>query len=941
MSQTTLRTQLHAIQSRWWFLGIAAGLAWTIFVTVVFLLFGGWLDLVWELSPGGRIAFVVAAILLGIAFFAAVILRLAHHARLPLLARRVDHAMGFGGAVLTGCELEERLNSATNVLHSSRYTKSPETSADMARMAIEHASKLAASAIPEKAVPAREVKNATLFLVAFFAVLVILAAFMPEMMRTQWNRFAHPYDDIPQFSGAVIEIEDPEKTVVYGDPLDIRAAVRGEVVDSLVLVIEDSTGHTETLPMFPEPDSWWRANLAKVTENALYHVRAHRTRSTKHTIEVITVPRIEEVRFRVIPPEYTRRNVYDGPLLKEGISALPNTKVEVRAKSNRPLSRGEITVTSRNPNDTTHTVTKIPMLPNASGDSEVHGEFIVTGDGKFELQLFDIHEQGSRESFAGGITLLHDQRPMVRIMRPPPQSLATPSVVVPVQVYAEDDYGISQVQLFRSLNDSRFLASPLPLSSDSSPLKRFHGQVDLSLPEYDLQPGDTIKLFARVEDNDPAGAKGAESSVVLIEIISQQEFEEMLRAKNGMELMLSRYREALRRLEAAKEELEKLHEKMEQLDPDEPVSDEIRRELERLEQRMKQETEAIQKLAENPLPYDLDKELSEELKKAAELTREAAKELGELRNDKNLDNRQLQDRLKEAAEKMNAGKQAFDEATMPPLELLAMIVPLKADENRFVKLVMQQKDLAERLSSLKEKEREDDPAIKARMRELEDEQRLLQESLDALLKDIEMHAKFLPDIPELEELRAEALEFVEALRESGAEEAMSEARTALAEYSGSRGYKKAKEAAEILESFLRQCNGMGQCASNALGFRPGMPGGMSNTLQQLLRDLGMGASGSGMGSGGSGLGAQRGMGNFGLYGNLPGMAAFRDFQSGGRGNGNSRGSGQGEEGTEFDFGEGYDTNAEGTVTGTTEGAVPLRYRQAVGRYFQKILEESD
>ena len=36
----------------------------------------------------------------------------------------------------------------------------------------------------------------------------------------------------------------------------------------------------------------------------------------------------------------------------------------------------------------------------------------------------------------------------------------------------------------------------------------------------DIQAGDTIKLFARVEDNDPAGPKSSESPVVIVTIIN-------------------------------------------------------------------------------------------------------------------------------------------------------------------------------------------------------------------------------------------------------------------------------------------------------------------------------------------------------------------------------------------------------------------------------------
>ena len=924
-----LQTQLRVVKRRWCLLGFAAGLIGATSVTILFLLFYGWLDLVWELSPSGRMGLTVSAALLGAVFLAVSLIRTGQNGRLFSLAQRVDRAMGFGGAVLTGCELEQSYRSQTG------------RTATMAQMAVEHAARLAARTELAQAVPAKQVQHRAIVLLSLLGFIGLLILTMPGMMKTQWNRFTHPYGDIPRFSHTTIEIKAPEKQVVYGDPLDIRAIVHGDSVDSAMLVLETAAGEIETLPMFPEANASWRASLARVTESALYYVRVGHARSTRHSIEVIMVPRIENVRFRVTPPSYTLLPPYDGPLPSEGISGLPGTKVEIRATSNRPLSRGEMTI-SMGQNNSGVVMTMLPTTTDDTAEkAEVFGEFEITDHGRFELQLFDVEGLGSRDRFSGGITLLRDERPMIRIMQPPARSLATPAVVLPVMIYAEDDYGISQIQIFRSLNDSRFMPSNLPLppsESASSPLRKFHGQVELPFGDYGVQPGDTIKLFARVLDNDPADPKGAESSVVVVDIISQAEFEQMTLAKQGLEVMLSRYREALRRLEAAKEEVEQLLEKIQQLDPNEPISDEINQELQKLAARMQKETEAIGKLAQNPLPYELDKQLSEELEKAAKLAEGAAESVVQML-EMSMRNKDAQERLEEISKRLGTGKQSFEQATMPPLELLAAIMPLKMAENRFVELVRQQRDLADRLSSLQGQDHVDDPTMKTRMHELEEEQRFVEESLHTLLKDIVRHAELLPDREEFTELRESALDFSDAVKNSGAMPAMIVAQSALAEYFGTMGHAKAEEAAEKLEQFLSQCEGMGQCASDCLRFQPNMGSSLNQTLNQLLNSMGMGTgSGSGMGSG-FGINSQRGGPDIGLYGMLPGMGSFAERQDGGKSGAQGFGSGEGIGGMNPDVEDGYEAATEGSVGGTSRGAIPLRYRQAVGRYFQRIVED--
>ena len=92
------------------------------------------------------------------------------------------------------------------------------------------------------------------------------------------------------------------------------------------------------------------------------------------------------------------------------------------------------------------------MQPTEPGGQEAVGRFEIGGDGKFEFQVIDADGQSSQQSFSGNVTLIKDQYPLVRILRPPPQSLATPTAVLPVVLSAEDDCGISRLELFRSLN---------------------------------------------------------------------------------------------------------------------------------------------------------------------------------------------------------------------------------------------------------------------------------------------------------------------------------------------------------------------------------------------------------------------------------------------------------------------------------------------------------
>jgi hypothetical protein len=425
--------------------------------------------------------------------------------------------------------------------------------------------------------------------------------------------------------------------------------------------------------------------------------------------------------------------------------------------------------------------------------------------------------------------------------------------------------------------------------------------------------------------------------VVTVQIISEEEFDRLTRARQGMEAMLSKYHDARRRMESLAREVEDLQKKLAKLPPDGKAAAETRRELERLARLMRQQAAAIREAAQRLTPYDLDKNLAPELEQAAAMSEAMAKELEKLLRERELINKKLAGKLDELAKRLAAGRKQYDQRATQPLEYFEAVFPLMVDQERFVMLVLWQQDLAERLSSLKGRDGEDSPSAKSRMREMEQEQQQVRNALATLLDDIQEHSEKLPEVPELRELRETAQKFVRDVRGSGATEAMTAAEQALAEFAPTRGYEKAKEAADILAKFLKRCRGMGNCASGALRFQPGLCAGLGNTVAQLMAGMGMG-QGSGEGTG-MGMG---GYGSVGLYGGSPetygagdrGAADSQFADSAGR---LRRGAARGGDNPDARAGEGA---VSGQAAGASEGSVPARYRRQVGQYFRRVAEET-
>jgi len=932
MTHRALAGKFRVVRRRLLLTGGTTGLLWALVAVIAMLVTGAWLDLLWEFSPAWRIATLAAAGTAGILLVGLWIATTIFATGSPRVARRLDAAGDTGGDVLTGLELDESVHREGATPQASRL------SAGLARMAVDRAADVALAVPNARAVPIRAIGRSAAVLTVAAAIVGLLFVFLPDLAQTQWDRFFHPRADVPPFSNIEFFVEPGDTEARYGSSVDVTVRVAGDAVEQLELVVEDVDGGTEVLPMFPESGDRWRAVLARVTVSSKYHARAHRARSQRYAIEVITVPVIEEVHFEVIPPDYAPQTAYSGPLPRDGIVGLVNSTVRVRAKSNRPLSAGRLTVTDH------QRAIEIAMDEVGGAENrEVSGSFTITGDGKFTLGLIDVAGEESLENFTGTITMLRDQRPFIRLLEPPPVSLATPVATVPVELEAEDDYGISRVELYRSLNDSR----PLPMSVrlGTETLRKVREKVYLPLWQYGLRPGDTIKLFGRVVDNDPnvPGGKGAESTIVIVRIISEEDFAQMLRKRESFKAVLSKFTAAQRRMADLAEEVDGLRKKLDDLPDDAPLPAELKRQTERLLQRLRKESEAIRKSAELELPYDIDKNLREKLEALADKLDAGARRLESLTGGQVPLTKELAEELAKELERLagelDANRKKLKKEANEPLEHLDLIYPLLADQQRFVRLVQRQKDLAERSAALKGHDGEDDPAIKARMRDLEDEQQRIRDDLAVLLDDIDSHIERVPDLPEFDQLVTSARDFVTAVRASGATEAMLDAEGALAEFAGTRAHEKATEAARILDSFLSKCKGMGDAAGGCLKFSPSLSQCLGNTIEQLLAEMqaggGMGGMGSGMGGASS---RQNSMNNVGLYGGMPGVDDSPGAASG-RGDQQASESGSSSSGGQ----SGDDASASQMVTpgaaGVGQATVPRRYRQRAAKYLQRVIDE--
>jgi hypothetical protein len=892
-----------------------------------------WVDLAVELSGKVRGWTLVA---LGAAVFVGGVAAVVAARRLwpsVRVARTADEAADGPGEIEVGLDLSKRSRADDSLREGLRL------------IALERAGEVAASVEGASMVPLGAAFKPYLRLLIAAACAAVFALAAPRLATTQFLRVLMPWVDRPPYSPYVFHVEPGDAEVLYGSDVDVTVTFDDKRPEQLELLVEPEGAPAEVLPMFEENDGTWRGQIMDLEVPVRYTVRAAKGRSPAHEIALIYTPRLSKVRFRTTPPGYTGLSAWEGELPERGLSGLPGARVECFAESNRPLASGDFVLRLA---DGAERV--IEMTPTRPGASEVFCEFEMTADAKFEMGVTDTRGLASADRLAGSVKLLKDERPFVRITSPQAQSFATPTAFLPVEVEADDDYGLRDVWLYRSLNDSRDL--PASILDDERTVS-FASEVLLPLAEYGLEVGDVLTFYARTQDNDPAAPKGAESEIVNVTIISQEDFDRLTRARAELEDLLNKYQSQARALEALKDRVEEALDKYE--DPS-ALTDRERRqaasdlaELARALARQADETERL--AGEDPL-LALDEELADSLRRLAEGFARAASDVADA--SKSYPGGGAIEKLRSAAERLGVSQQDYAQNATGPLESFEKAYRLLEDQQRFVQLYMKQKELARRMQSMKKDGDGYTPEERVRMDDLAEEQAALKDELERILDDISSHAMQCPDDEQFGELKRTAEAFASAVRSSKAAERMSEAEGALGEPDPSSASDRAGEAEEILSDFISRCfggnGGMPEMAAGSMSFDPSLRIANLQTAMQLLGNMGMGGMMSRLGNpsfarGGSGAGEMGGysmmassLQNVGIYGS--GEHPRETDRSGraerrldARASGRSIGGGG--------LGEGHRTgSADVSSAGSRLESVPPEYRSKVEEYFRRVAEET-
>ncbi len=242
-----------------------------------------------------------------------------------------------------------------------------------------------------------------------------------------------------------------------------------------------------------------------------YYVQAAGLRSPEFAVDVVDLPRITNLKLTYHYPNWTKLE----PLVVEpgdDIRAVEGTQVTVELTTDQPLEASELVV------DGQRTVMQ-------TADGVLTGALEVAKDGEYYVStLFNGDSVKLTDDYL--ITLIPDDKPVVKVVKPGRDWRASNIEEVTVRVEASDDFGLDRVEVRYSVNGGAWATAPIDVDG-----KSVIGQQVLYLEELTQE----VRPRRRDRDAGDGGRRGAFPNGIeeLIVRPGQRDIEQVRNTRGG------------------------------------------------------------------------------------------------------------------------------------------------------------------------------------------------------------------------------------------------------------------------------------------------------------------------------------------------------------------------------------------------------------------------
>jgi len=349
--------------------------------------------------------------------------------------------------------------------------------------------------------------SAVLFGAAVAGMIAVLLS--PGFLRYGASLLLNPLRSAQAASPYAIQVQPGNVDVARGADQLVSAQLSGFDSEDTEIAMkleseEGGEGEWKRWPMtYDEAEGRYAFMMFDLESSTEYFVEANGVRSELFRIAVSDLPYVRQIDLEYLFPEYTGlspQKVEDGG----DVAALRGTKVKVVVHPTVQVPGGSLRVEGKGP---------MPLEPDENGSLSATLNVDADGFYRIELQGFDGNSRPASPDYA--IEVLSDQPPSVVISKPGRDSKVSPIEEVFAEVKAEDDYGLSRVELVYSVNGSEEKVVPLYRLYGGGQKKEMVAGHTFFLEDFGLAPGDFISYFARATD--AGGSRIASTDIYFIE----------------------------------------------------------------------------------------------------------------------------------------------------------------------------------------------------------------------------------------------------------------------------------------------------------------------------------------------------------------------------------------------------------------------------------------
>ncbi len=382
---------------------------------------------------------------------------------------------------------------------------------------------------------------------AFAGALIVIAALglaSPARVQRSWATLWDPAAAAPPVRLAV---EPGSVRITPGATLAIRARVWGTARRPVlwrdrergVLAVDEGTGEAGARV--------WRFDLTPLTREQRYRVRVANVVSPTYRIALAGDPSPVSFEVEYLAPAYARLPVQRGTATRGDLSALRGTRARVEVTFDRDLEALEVSLPGG-----------VPAAFRALTPRRWQGEIAVEREGEYTLTAASRAGPAGpgRGRFRYRITPLPDAPPVIAV-RTPAGDLDLPAgQQVPVEVFGQDDLGLSALELEYHKDPAAPWARV--------PLARFAGQpreasvsASWDAAVLALLPGESATFrFALYDDNAVSGRGRALSPTFQIRFPGLAElYEKVDERQAGAQSTLEKAAEQARELQKSLDRL--------------------------------------------------------------------------------------------------------------------------------------------------------------------------------------------------------------------------------------------------------------------------------------------------------------------------------------------------------------------------------------------------